>query len=272
MVKVRTPGTWLIVPDAYRPWGVSIKDIAFEGSTGAVWMGNEKAGGSYSSLSESVLHNLGFTNFAGVLGTPGVPLLLTTSRTTGSWNVNNPQAGKTSICVGGTDSHLWVVGNLLIDGNAAAGQPHVIFNYLDISYVANIYMTAERNAGGLRINSGQRRSLWLSNLILGGRNVNAPHTETPVLTIDGDAVTTIRDSWISITTMPTNRGIIEATRGAKVTLADCHYLPANGVPVDQLWLRADGAGTRVKVRDAQPASDAYPVNVRADNGARVTVV
>lgn len=248
-VQINGSGTtpWLMVPNSATPYGVSVQDISFAGNSGAIWMGMQTAGSH--TLDTFVLHNLGFCLFKHVLGSPSVPLLLTAGIMTGFWNINGSY--DCAINIGGSDNNLWTDGLLLDSTLNSAGNYHARFIWLQMTNIGPIYMTADAATGGILIDSGGDRCLQAWGWRIGGRDGSDTHThQGPVLTIQGDCITTLQECWISFTTPASGESIIEVKNGARATFRDCLHQKATNLPANANWLHADGTGTEVRIRDA----------------------
>lgn len=159
---------WTLAPGSV--FDVEFTGIGFTSTTGTA----QFASSGSSVLWTSKLHDLGFLNWAGVLGSATDKFQHTAIELSGWWNVNNARG--TSFNLGGSDSNLWTNG-MLIDAGSKQMPPdlyHIRFSSTQKSNVGPIYMTAENVKGIYVSGSSSDGHLVFDKMRVEGRNAGAP--------------------------------------------------------------------------------------------------
>lgn len=220
-----------------RMWDVTIRNIAFNGTSTTQWMGGPAA------LWCMNLRDLSFNGYKTILGSQSATLPIDMCLMDGWLSFNNSYNG--AIHIAGSDNTLFV-GTTNLDstpahataGNAN-GQYHLWLDYLDKSTIGPIYITAETNWGAVRVtgagyNTSGQGSVGITGAKIEGRNKNAPCNGN-LIRVDG-AHLYLRDTWLGFAmaspTSPghsiTDAGICHQTDG-KLLLSGCTYGRATGV-------------------------------------------
>ena len=237
---------------------VTIQGISWEGNSGTCWLGSSHSG----VLWTSTLRDLAFSAFQGVLGGGGKKLLNTAILTDGWWNINNGQG--VSIHLGGSDSILWAASNFLLDSPTkfTSNIPHhMLLDWQEKTVVGGGFITGEGVPAALCIKGGNSSGgLIISGLRAEGRNTSK-FSNGSVIRQEGGRVT-YRDCWISYgygnpgaSGRPDEGGVVTVLKGGRALFDACWYSRAAPVPETTPWIYASGAGTKVRVRNAETAFD-----------------
>lgn len=238
---------------------VTMQGISWEGDgVDTSWLGSTASG----VLWTSTLRDLAFSAFYSVLGSRANKLLNTAIMCDGWWNINN--SIDTAVVVGGSDSIFWVGSNFLLDSPTSLNGNipyHMWFDYQEKTVVGGAFVTAEQEPAALRVtgsNSGGT-DLIFSGMRFEGRNASSPSYGS-VIHVEGGKVT-FRDCWTGYAnTAPGSAGksgslgAITVT-GGEALFDNCTYAIPTGETVDDPWIGASGASTKVIVRNMRTADD-----------------
>lgn len=165
---------------------VILANVAFSGSTGSQFWHNTNP--AAVTVYPALLHSLSFDGFNSVLGSPAAKFTCTQTVFSGHWTVLNYQT--TPLHIGGSDNTLWWDGYLNSNSPASvagAGNPILWLDWLEKSVVGFVFITAENDWSGLRVDGPILRHITLVGGVYEGRSTANPATR-PVIDIRGGHV------------------------------------------------------------------------------------
>lgn len=254
--QVRTPvnGVWLSLNGGARSasqnWDVTVRQVAFVGSSGAQWMGGNAVAWCMN------LRDCSWSGFRSVLGSQSQKLLLTLCLFDGWLSFNNSYTG--AIHIGGSDCALFL-GMTNIDSSTAHaaaggsnGQYHLWLDYMSKSNIGGIYLTAEGAWNGVRVTGNdQNMPVWITGAKIEGRNAGRP-CHGSLVRVEGGALT-LRDTWLGYAMAypsfpghsPQDAGVVHQS-GGQVLLGGVTYDRAAGVPESVPLLYSSGGEAHVQ--------------------------
>lgn len=229
-------GTWWTLGEK------SVFDVQFSGfgATSTTGKATFLAGGT-NVLWTSLLRDLGFLNWYGVLGNRESRLQVTAVAADGWLNINNARG--VSIHVGGSDcAFSWTRALIDTDSGMVAADPHVWLDWLENSTVAGLYVTAEAVVGvrvdGSANASGNGGAVFLRDCVIEGRNAGAPSARP--MQVGGG-----RCTMLGCQVDYPKTGPHIAMTGGVLTVIGCHFLPANGWKTGPVVTRAGSASAEL---------------------------
>lgn len=186
----------------------------------------------------SKLHDLGFLNWNGVMGSTSEKFLNTAIETSGWWNVNNARG--TQFHFGGSDSRFFTDG-MLIDTNlkqTGSDQYLMKFSYQQKSDVGGLYMTSDNMKGIYVAGSVTDGQMVFDKLRLEGRNAGAP--SDGLLTVQSGRVRLI-NSWVGFA----NTGAMINQSGGYLAIDGCDFGKATSFDTATPVLTQTGGTARV---------------------------
>lgn len=244
-IRFTGTGTWWQLA-AGNVFDVGLYGLSFQGNSNAQFM----ASGS-SVLWTSVFRDLGFNLWKHVLGNPAEKMLLTAVLFDGWWNTNNSR--DTAYTIGGSDNNLWMDGMLLDSppNLMAAGQYHMVIDWLEKSSIGPMFVTCEQNSGILMEGSNTRGPVsFFGQGRLEGRNPSTPCYGSVIRIKGGHAA--FRDWWFSYGAAdlagsghPSEGGVV-TVNGGRVLIDGCMYSRATGVAETVPWIYHTGGELRVR--------------------------
>jgi len=263
-VTVNTNGVWLQANGSVRSgsqnWDVTIRNIAFTGTSSTQWMGGSAVIWCMN------LRDLSFSGFKSILGSQSSKLLINLCLLDGWLSFNNSYNG--TIHVGGSDNNLFM-GMTNIDSATAylspggsTGQYHVWLDGLEKTQIGPIYLTAEGGWGGIRVSGTAYNTTssnlggpnWIYGAKIEGRNAGASSNGN-LIRVDGGSLI-VRDSWLGYAMSspssqghsPQDAGVVHQT-GGQVSLLGCTYDRASGVAETVPLLYQTGSSSRAALQD-----------------------
>lgn len=166
---------------------VVFANISWSGSAGSQWWHNTNSN-SYT-IYPGQFHSLAFDGFSSVLGNAANQFTCTQCIFSGHWTVLNFQ--NTPLHIGGSDNSLWMTGFVNLNSPpsvAGGGKPILHLDYLEKTNIGYVYITAENNWTGVRIEGPIMRNVQFHGGVFEGRSASNPATY-PVIDIRGGHTT-----------------------------------------------------------------------------------
>jgi len=243
-VTTSVGSTWLSANGGARSgsqqWDVTIRNIAFTGSSSTQWLGGSAVIWCMN------LKDLSFTGYKSILGSQATKLLLNLCLFDGWLSFNNSYNG--AIHIGGSDNNLFMgmtnidSGTAYVSAGGSNGQYHLWLDGLEKTQIGPIYLTAEGGWNGIRVSGTAYNTTssnlggpnWIHGAKVEGRNSGAPCNGSLIRVEGGSLVLT--DSWLGYAMAspstpghsPQDAGVVHQTAG-NVALRGCTYDRAGGV-------------------------------------------
>lgn len=258
---VNTNGVWLSCSGGARSssqqWDVTIRNIAFTGSSNTQWMGGS------AIIWCMNLRDLSWSSFKSILGSQASKLLINLCLFDGWLSFNNSYNG--AIHIGGSDNNLFM-GMTNIDSGTAYlapggsnGQYHLWLDGLEKTQIGPIYVTCEGGWSAIRVSGPAYNTVssnlggpnWIYGAKIEGRNKD-DSSNGNIIRVDGGSLI-VRDSWIgygmkspsSTGHSPVDAGVVHQT-GGQVSLLGCSYDRATGVAETVPFLHQSGGSAALR--------------------------
>jgi len=293
VTRVSTPvgATWLSanggVRNAAQQWDVTIRNIAFIGTSTTQWLGGTAVMWALN------LRDCSWSAYKSILGNQTTKLLLNLSLLDGWLSFNNCYNG--AMRIGGSDNNLFMGMTNIDSGTAfntagsANGQYHLWLDFMEKTAIGPIYMTAEGGWNGIRVDGAAYNAtgsnlggpLWVNGAKIEGRNAGAPCNGS-LVRITGGGIN-FRDSWFGYAMAspatpghsPQDAGVIHQS-GGWVLVDGCHYDKATSVAETVPFLYTNGGYARISNQFRGGKGGAFTglprVSIAADSDATVTEV